>query len=95
MFIETKKIKTEYTKVSKLKNAHSYSRIKTVAILQCDSCQSLFERDQGSMDHRRISDQFYHVCTTCNPKQFAQKKGVERRQLWKLHVDSDVDITKI
>ena len=95
MFIETKKIKTQYTKVSKLKNAHSYSRTKTVAVLQCDCCQSLFERDQGSMDYRRISTEYVHVCANCNPKQFAQKKGVERRQLWKLPVDSDVDITKI
>ena len=92
MFIETKKIKTQYTKVSKLKNAHSYSRTKTVAVLQCDCCQSLFERDQGSMDYRRISDRFYHVCADCNPKQFAQKKGVERRQLWNISVDSDLKI---
>lgn len=95
MFIETKKIKTQYTKLSKLKNAHSYTRTKTVAVLQCDNCQSLFEREQGSMNPRRISDNFYHVCADCNPKQFAQKKGVERRQLWKLPVDSDIDITKI
>ena len=92
MFIETKKIKTQYTKVSKLKNAHSYSRTKTVAVLQCDNCQSLFEREQGNMDPRRISDHFYHVCANCNPKQFAQKKGVERRQLWNISVDSDLKI---
>ena len=95
MFIKTKKIKTQYTKVSKLKNAHSYSRTKTVAVLQCDSCQSLFDRDWGSMDYRRINDHSYHVCANCNPKQFAQRKGAERRQLWKLPVDSDIDITKI
>jgi hypothetical protein len=92
MFIETKKIKTQYTKVSKLKNAHPYSRVKTVAVLQCDNCQSLFERDQGKMDRRRVSTEYVHVCSKCNPKQYAQKKGVERRQLWNLPVDSDLKI---
>ena len=95
MLIETKKVKAQYTRNSSLGIAHSYSRTKTVAVLQCDDCQSLFEREQGSMDRRRISDRFYHVCANCNPKQFAQRKGVERRQLWKLPVDSDIDITKI
>ena len=92
MLISTKKVTTIHTRNSKLKNAHPYSRVKTVAVLQCDSCQSLFEREQGRMDHRRVSTQYYHVCPNCNPKQFAQKKGVERRQFWNTPVDSDIKI---
>ena len=89
MFVETKKITVKYTRESSLKKAHTYSRTKTVAVLQCDSCKSLFEREQGKMDYRRISNQYYHVCPECNPKQFAQSKSVEQRQLWNLSVDSD------
>jgi len=92
MLIEIKKVTTTHTRNSKLKNAHPYSRVKTVAVLQCDSCESLFERDQGQMNHRRVSKEHFHVCTNCNPKQFAQKKGVERRQLWNTSVDSDLKI---
>lgn len=92
MLISTKKVTTTHTRTSKLKNTHSYSRVKTVAVLQCDNCQSLFEREQGQMDRRRVSTQYFHVCPNCNPKQFAQKKGVERRQLWNTSVDSDLKI---
>ena len=92
MLISTKKITTTHTRTSKLQNTHSYSRVKTVAVLQCDNCQSLFERDQGQMNRRRVSTQYFHVCSNCNPKQFAQKKGVERRQFWNTSVDSDIKI---
>ena len=95
MFVQTKNITTQYTRSSKLKKPHAYTRTKTVAVIRCDNCQSLFEREQGKMDRRRFSDVFFHVCPSCNPKQFAQRKGVERRQLWNLSVDSDKDITKI
>ena len=33
-----------------------------------------------------------HVCPSCNPKQFAQAKGVERRRLWNIPVDSDIKL---
>jgi len=92
MLIKIKKITTTHTRNSKLKNAHPYSRVKTVAVLQCDNCQSLFERDKGKMDRRRVSTEYVHVCSKCNSKQFAQKKGVERRQFWNTSVDSDVKI---
>ena len=92
MIIEIKKVILTYIRHSKLKNSHSYNRSKSVIVIQCDSCQSLFEREKGTMDHRRLNNDYFHVCVECNPKQFAQKKGVERRQLWKLPVDSDLKI---
>jgi hypothetical protein len=95
MLIQTKKISTEYNRPSKLKNSHAYTRTKTILVIQCDSCQSIFERDQGSMSKRRASNDYYHVCSNCNPKQFAQKRGVERRQIWKLSADSDINVSKI
>jgi hypothetical protein len=92
MFIETKKIETKYTRSSKLKKSHAYTRTKTLVIFRCDSCQSLFEREQGKMDKQRISNHYFHVCANCNPKQFAQMKGVEQRKIWSLSADSDRNI---
>lgn len=95
MIIETKSVTTEYTRTSKLKKSHTYTRTKTVAVIKCDSCQSLFERDAGTMDRRRLDNGYYHVCPDCNPKKFAQSKGVERRKFWDMPIDSDIDIAKI
>ena len=89
MFIQIKKIVTKYTRSSKLKKSHAYTRTKTLVIFRCDSCQSLFERDQGKMDKQRLSNQYFHVCANCNPKQFAQQKGVENRRVWGLSADSE------
>lgn len=95
MFITTKKIKTQYSRPSKFNKSHAYTRTKTILVLECDVCHSQFEREQGRMNPKRTSSEYYHVCPNCNPKQFAQKRGVERRKLWNLSADSDIDITKI
>ena len=95
MIKETRTVTTEYTRTSKLKKSHGYTRTKTVAVIECDSCRSLFERDVGTMDRRRLDNGYYHVCSNCNPKKFAQNKGVEHRRFWNMPVDSDIDITKI
>lgn len=90
-----KKICVEYTRTSKLKKSHAYSRTQTWLVLQCDSCESLFERPQSSMDPKRRSNKYYHVCSNCDAKKFAQKKGVDRRKLWDLPVDSEVELGRI
>ncbi len=95
MFQETKIVTTEYTRNSKEGRSHTYKRNKTVAIFRCDNCDSLFERELGKMDHRRLSNGYFHVCPKCNPKKFAQEKGAERRSIWDLPVDSELDIGKI
>jgi len=95
MFIETKKLSFIHTRISKLGITHAYSRIKTIAVFQCDNCNNMFDRNLGDMDHRRISNRYFHVCSNCNAKQFAQKKGVERRQIWNLPANSDIDISRI
>jgi len=92
MIIETKKITLHYQRYSKLKKSHPYSRSKTVVVIQCDCCQSLFEREKGTMDHRRLNNDYFHVCSNCDPKRFAQQKGVERRKIWNLPVSSDIKI---
>jgi hypothetical protein len=92
MLVETRKIKVEYTRVSKNKKSHTYSRYKTVVVLKCDACNTLFERDKGSMDRKRISNEYQHVCTGCNSKQFAQKVGVGNRNFWNIPAGSDAKI---
>ncbi len=95
MFIETKKVITTYTRSSKFDKAHTYTRTKTILLLECDECHIHFEREQGKMNSKRASGDYYHVCPNCSPKRFAQKRGVERRKLWNLSADSDINISKI
>jgi len=95
MFLSTKKIVMHYIRKSRLGVEHSYSRTRTIAVLKCDGCDCIFEREQGKMNHRRASDGYQHVCPNCNQKQFAQSKGAESRKLWNLPVDSDIKISKL
>ena len=95
MIIETRKIKTEYIRLSKTGVVHTYYRNKTIVSLKCDSCGTIFERAQGAMDKKRINNNFYHVCPNCDSKRFAQRAGVESRKFWNIPVDSDIDISKI
>ena len=95
MFLHTTKISMHYTRKSRLGVDHTYSRTKTLAVFKCDKCNTVFEREQGKMNHRRFSNDYQHVCANCNQKQFAQSKGVENRRLWNLPVDSDIKISKL
>jgi predicted RNA-binding Zn-ribbon protein involved in translation (DUF1610 family) len=94
MFIETKKYTAKHTRLSKLGHDHEYTRTKTLAVFRCDECGQQFERELGKMDHRRLNNQYFHVCTNCNPKKFAQKKAAEKRTLWEISVDTDIDISR-
>ena len=75
MFIKEYLIDTWYMRKSKLGNNHSYSRKKTMVILRCDSCDREFIRPRGTMDPKRLSNNYFHVCENCDAKTFAQKKG--------------------
>jgi hypothetical protein len=95
MFLKTRQIKKQYSRPSKLGKVHVYNRKKTIAEFRCDSCNDVFEREIGKLDHRRLSNNYFHVCSNCDVKRFAQRKGVERKRVWDLPVDSDIDISKI
>lgn len=95
MLIEVRQIQVEYTRTSKNKKTHTYFRARNVALLQCDACSKQFERRVSQMDPRRLNSKYSHVCADCNPKQFAQKKGVEGRKFWNTTVDLDIDIDTI
>jgi hypothetical protein len=95
MFIETKRVQIEYTRPSKLGLSHTYKRTQTLVVMECDVCSNIFERTLSTMDRRRLDNQYHHVCSNCDAKRFAQKKGVERRRLWNLPVDSDLKIGRL
>ena len=95
MLLEVYQKRVEYTRLSKSGTPHVYFRTQKVARLQCDNCNSAFERRVSNMDHRRLGPDYEHVCPDCGPKRFAQRRGVERRKYWSTTVDLDVDIDQL
>jgi len=88
MFIKSEYVLTSFIRQSKLKQEHSYVRKKEVITFKCDSCSELFVRERGKMDPKRLSNNYYHVCSNCDAKKFAQEKGVEIRKVWDMPVSS-------
>lgn len=95
MFIGEFKEKSTYTRFSKNGKEHAYERYKTYCSFRCDACNTEFVRERGKMDPNRLNNNVFHVCTNCDAKKFAQRKGVERRQIWNLPASSDLDISKL
>jgi hypothetical protein len=94
MFIKEYLIDTWHMRRSKLGNQHTYNRKKTMVVLRCDACDTEFTRERGSMDPKRLSNNYFHVCENCDAKRFAQQKGVDRRKVWQLKASSDLPINK-
>lgn len=94
MFLKTQTQLNQYVRVSKCGIAHNYVRKKTVAVLRCDACDSLFERDLKQMDKKRLSNNFFHCCGSCDAKRFAQRKGVEQKQIWNMPASVDLPVSK-
>lgn len=95
MFIQQYTLKKMYERLSKLGKTHTYYRNVTMVVMRCDSCDAEFERSRGSMDPKRISNNYFHVCSDCDAKRFAQKRGVERKRVWDLPASSDIPISKL
>jgi len=95
MFLTTENRKRKFIRPSKLGVSHEYTRNYTILIFRCDNCNSIFERERGKMDPHRINNHYFHCCPKCDPKRFAQRKGAERRIIWDLPVNSDLDISKL
>lgn len=93
MFIKEFTLSKRYERNSKLGKPHEYWRTSTMVVLRCDACMQEFNRPKGSMDPKRLSNSYYHVCGNCDPKKFAQQKGVERRTVWNMKADSLIDIS--
>ena len=95
MFIREYKLKSYYVRVSKTGKKHQYHRTNTMVVLRCDNCGTEFERSRGNMDPKRLNNNYFHVCKNCDSKTFAQKKGVERKQIWNMPASSDMPISNI
>jgi len=94
MFIHEFIVLTWHSRTSKLGKIHNYSRKKRIAVLRCDNCSIKFTRACSSMDPKRLSNNYFHVCNNCNSKKFAQRKGIERKKVWALNASSNLPIGK-
>jgi hypothetical protein len=94
MFLTTKQQRTTHTRTSKLGKTHEYERTKTVALFRCDQCDNEFTRDLKHMDRRRLSDNYFHCCSNCDSKRFAQRKGVERKKIWDMPASTTLPVGK-
>ena len=74
--------------------SHEYYRDKTVVSFLCDNCELEFQRDLKHMDSKRLNDQYFHVCSNCDAKRFAQRKGVERKKIWDMPASSTLPVNK-
>lgn len=92
MFVNSFKEKYLHKRTSKLGKEHSYVRYKTVLLFRCDCCGNEFNRDRAKIDPKRISNNYFHVCSSCDSKRFAQKKGVEKRIIWDMPASSTLPI---
>jgi hypothetical protein len=95
MFIKEYTITKRHERLSKFGKAHEYWRTSTICIFRCDNCDTQFERARGSMDPKRLSNSYFHVCKNCDSKKFAQKMGVTKKQIWDMSASSDLDISKL
>ena len=95
MYIKEFLIDTWHMRRSKLGKQHTYSRKKTMVVLRCDACDTEFTRPRGSMDPKRLSNNYFHVCENCDAKVFAQKRGVAAKKVWSLNASSNMPIGKL
>ena len=95
MFLKIETQENQYLRHSKCGLEHAFSRKKTLAVFRCDNCDKEFQRDLKHMDRKSLSNNYFHVCSECDAKKFAQRKGVERKRIWALNASSDLPISKL
>ncbi len=84
-----------YTRASKLGVTHEYTRVETQLHFRCDQCNEVFTRPKGSVSPKRLSNNYFHCCSNCDHKRFAQRKGVERRLIWDMPASSTLPISRM
>jgi hypothetical protein len=94
MFLRTTTEIFEYQRPSKLGIVHSYSRKKTVAVFRCDSCDVIFDRELKKVQKKRLSNNYFHCCSNCDVKRFAQRKGIERKKIWDMPASTELPVGK-
>lgn len=94
MFLTIEIELVEYIRRSKLGKEHTYSRKKTVALFRCDNCDEVFKRELKKIQRKRLSNNFFHCCSKCDAKRFAQRKGVEQKKIWDLPASTTLPVGK-
>jgi hypothetical protein len=94
MFLQTKIEINDYQRISKHGKTHVYQRKKTIAVFKCDNCDEVFERDLKHIQSKRLSNNYFHCCSRCDAKKFAQRKGVERKKIWDMPASIDWPVSK-
>ncbi len=94
MFIKKETQREKFTRTSKLGRVHSYYRDKTVAVFSCDNCDEIFRRPLKKISSKRLSNNYFHCCSDCDNKRFAQRKGVERKKIWDMPASVDLPVGK-
>ena len=94
MFLKTEIQKNQYLRRSKCGKEHIFYRKKTVAVFGCDNCDQGFTRDLKHMDRKRLSNNYFHCCNNCDPKKFAQRKGVEQKKIWDMPASVELPVGK-
>jgi hypothetical protein len=94
MFLKTETQENQYLRHSKCGVSHSFYRKKTVALFRCDNCDQEFTRDLKHMDRKRLSNNYFHCCVNCDPKRFAQRKGVEQKKIWDMPASTELPVAK-
>lgn len=94
MFLKTEVQQNQYTRRSKLGEEHTYYRNKTVAVFRCDNCDQEFTRDLKHINRKRLSNNYFHCCSKCDAKKFAQRKGVEQKKIWDMPASIELPVSK-
>ena len=94
MFLKTKIEEFEYRRISKTGLEHSYKRKRTVAEFLCDSCGDIFDRPLKKIQSKRLDNRYFHCCSKCDSKRFAQRKGVEQKKIWDMPASVDLPAGK-
>ena len=94
MFLKIETQENQYLRRSKCGREHTFIRKKTVAVFRCDNCDQGFTRDLKHMDRKRLSNNYFHCCTSCDPKRFAQRKGVEQKKIWDMPASVELPVGK-
>lgn len=95
MYLKEETETVTYTRLSKLDKEHTHVRVKRICVFRCDNCGEIFRRERAKMSPKRLSNNYFHCCSNCDSKRFAQKKGTDRRTIWDRPASSLDDISKL
>lgn len=94
MYIGKEQEIVTYTRLSKTGLEHTYKRIRTLAVFRCDNCDELFRRELKKVSSKRLNNRYFHCCSNCDVKRFAQRKGVEQKKIWDMPASVELPVSK-